>query len=472
MHFGHQTRRWNPKMHRYLYGERSGIYIIDLEKSLAGARGDLRVRPAASVAVAGSSCSSGRRSRPRRSSQEHGGRVGMPYVNNRWLGGMLTNFTTMSKRLLRLRELREMERTGALDHLPKKEAIRLRHEREKLRAQPRRHPGPRAPARRRVRHRHEEGAHRRHRGAQAGHPGDRDRRHELRPGRGRLRDPWQRRRHPRGQPGDARHRRRARPRATAWRRTKRWSASPRPAEAGMAGPRPTPPPRASRSTRPSAEDAAEIAISTVFEPDAPERAGRGGARVAVVPGGGAPRRRPRGGAPRGTEPSPSRPRLPTPRPSSDRSRRSHDRGAPPHERYRHHRREVKELRDATGAGMMDCKNALGEAGGDFDARRRPLREKGLARAAKRAGRSADQGLVESYIHFNNTVGVLVEVNCETDFVANTDEFQRAGQGHRPARREPRSASVRSLAMRCRRRSSSASGRSSRSRRRSPASPRR
>src|SRR4029079_14974577 len=64
--------------------------------------------------------------------QEQSGRVGMPYVNHRWLGGMLTNFTTVSKRLLRLRELREMDRTGALDYLPKKEAIRLRHERDKL----------------------------------------------------------------------------------------------------------------------------------------------------------------------------------------------------------------------------------------------------------------------------------------------------------------------------------------------------
>ena len=85
--------------------------------------------------------------------------------------------------------------------------------------------------------------------------------------------------------------------------------------------------------------------------------------------------------------------------------------------------DVKKLRELTGAGMMDCKNALVETGGDFDKAVERLREKGLASAAKRAGRSADQGLVESYIHFNNTVGVLVEVNCETDFVANTEEFK-------------------------------------------------
>jgi elongation factor Ts len=84
---------------------------------------------------------------------------------------------------------------------------------------------------------------------------------------------------------------------------------------------------------------------------------------------------------------------------------------------------VKELRDATGAGMMDCKRALIEADGDMARATEILREKGLASQAKRAGRSANQGLVDAYIHFNNTVGVLVEVNCETDFVANTDEFR-------------------------------------------------
>src|SRR6185295_2255276 len=85
---------------------------------------------------------------------------------------------------------------------------------------------------------------------------------------------------------------------------------------------------------------------------------------------------------------------------------------------------VKELRDATGAGMMDCKRALIEADGDLERATELLREKGLASAAKRAGRSANQGLVDAYIHFNNTVGSLVEVNCETDFVANTDEFRQ------------------------------------------------
>src|SRR3954469_5002202 len=89
---------------------------------------------------------------------------------------------------------------------------------------------------------------------------------------------------------------------------------------------------------------------------------------------------------------------------------------------------VKTLRDATGAGMMDCKRALIESDGDVERASEILREKGLASAAKRAGRNANQGLVDAYVHFNNTVGALVEVNCETDFVANTDEFRQLVKG--------------------------------------------
>jgi elongation factor Ts len=84
---------------------------------------------------------------------------------------------------------------------------------------------------------------------------------------------------------------------------------------------------------------------------------------------------------------------------------------------------VKELRERTGAGMMDCKNALVETGGDMDKAIERLRTKGLASAAKKAGRSTTEGAVGSYIHAGGKIGVLVEVNCETDFVARTDEFQ-------------------------------------------------
>ncbi|HOB23216.1 MAG TPA: translation elongation factor Ts, partial [Bacillota bacterium] len=84
---------------------------------------------------------------------------------------------------------------------------------------------------------------------------------------------------------------------------------------------------------------------------------------------------------------------------------------------------VKELRERTGAGMMDCKKALTETGGDIEKAIEYLREKGLAAAAKKAGRIAAEGLVDSYIHPGGRVGVLVEVNCETDFVAKTEDFQ-------------------------------------------------
>jgi elongation factor Ts len=100
--------------------------------------------------------------------------------------------------------------------------------------------------------------------------------------------------------------------------------------------------------------------------------------------------------------------------------------------------DVKRLRDRTGAGIMDCKRALEESGGDVDAAIAWLRKKGLSTAAKRAGRVAREGIVSSYIHQGARVGVLLELNCETDFVARTDEFQQLARelamhvaGHTP-----------------------------------------
>ncbi len=84
---------------------------------------------------------------------------------------------------------------------------------------------------------------------------------------------------------------------------------------------------------------------------------------------------------------------------------------------------LKQLRDKTSAGMMDCKKALAEAKGDMEAAQKWLREKGLASAAKRSGRTTSQGTIESYIHMNGNIGVMVELNCETDFVAKTHEFR-------------------------------------------------
>jgi elongation factor Ts len=87
-------------------------------------------------------------------------------------------------------------------------------------------------------------------------------------------------------------------------------------------------------------------------------------------------------------------------------------------------KDVAELRRRTGAGMMDCKKALAETGGDFDKAIEWLRAHGVARADKRADRTAKQGLVEAYVHHSGNIGVLVEINCETDFVARTDDFKQ------------------------------------------------
>jgi elongation factor Ts len=86
--------------------------------------------------------------------------------------------------------------------------------------------------------------------------------------------------------------------------------------------------------------------------------------------------------------------------------------------------DVKKLREQTGAGIMDCKRALEESGGDYEQAVRWLREKGLSTAAKKAGRSAREGVIQSYIHHGARLGVLLELNCETDFVARTDDFQQ------------------------------------------------
>jgi small subunit ribosomal protein S2 len=131
VHFGHQTRRWNPKMKRFIYGERNGIYIIDLQKTMTAIEGTYAFLRE-TVAKGGNVLFVGTKKQAQESIRTQAERVGMPYVNFRWLGGMLTNFTTIYRRLQRLKELEAMEATGATDVLPKKEVLRLGHEREKL----------------------------------------------------------------------------------------------------------------------------------------------------------------------------------------------------------------------------------------------------------------------------------------------------------------------------------------------------
>jgi small subunit ribosomal protein S2 len=131
VHFGHQTRRWNPKMKRFIFGERGGIYIIDLQQTLE------RLEEAAAFSRnlaerGGSILFVGTKKQAMDAISEQATRVGMPFVNHRWLGGLLTNWRTISKRIERLHELRRLREEGQLELLPPKERIAMLAELEKL----------------------------------------------------------------------------------------------------------------------------------------------------------------------------------------------------------------------------------------------------------------------------------------------------------------------------------------------------
>jgi small subunit ribosomal protein S2 len=131
VHFGHQTRRWNPRMRRFIHGERDGIHIIDLlqtEQLLKQAR-DFVIEVASKGGVI---LFVGTKKQARDAIQEWAERCGMPYVNRRWLGGLLTNFNTIKKRIQRLHELRELKEGGRLDLLPTKERMSMEAELQKL----------------------------------------------------------------------------------------------------------------------------------------------------------------------------------------------------------------------------------------------------------------------------------------------------------------------------------------------------
>jgi len=131
VHFGHQTRRWNPKMARYIFTERNGIYIIDLQKTVKKVDDAFNfVRNLA--AEGGTMLFVGTKKQAQESVKDEAERCGMYFVNERWLGGMLTNFQTIQKRVDRLRVLEKMEEEGVFDVLTKKEVSALRHEMEKL----------------------------------------------------------------------------------------------------------------------------------------------------------------------------------------------------------------------------------------------------------------------------------------------------------------------------------------------------
>ncbi len=131
VHFGHQTRRWNPKMKEYIFTERNGIYIIDLQKTVK--KVDEAYNFIKEVAAEGKEVLFvGTKKQAQDSIKEEAERVGMYYVNNRWLGGMLTNFKTIQKRIARMAQIEKMEEDGTFELLPKKEVSQLKLEKEKL----------------------------------------------------------------------------------------------------------------------------------------------------------------------------------------------------------------------------------------------------------------------------------------------------------------------------------------------------
>ena len=131
VHFGHQTRRWNPKMVKYIFTERNGIYIIDLQKTVK--KVEEAYKFVKEVAETGKPILFvGTKKQAQEAIKEEAERCGMFYVNERWLGGMLTNYKTIKTRINKLRELERMEEDGTFDVLPKKEVIKLRAEKEKL----------------------------------------------------------------------------------------------------------------------------------------------------------------------------------------------------------------------------------------------------------------------------------------------------------------------------------------------------
>ena len=131
VHFGHQTRRWNPKMAPYIYTERNGIYIIDLQKSVG--KVDEAYKAVSDIAADGGSILFvGTKKQAQEAVKEEAQRCGMYYVNERWLGGMLTNFKTIQSRIKRLKDIERMSEDGTFDVLPKKEVVNIKKEWDKL----------------------------------------------------------------------------------------------------------------------------------------------------------------------------------------------------------------------------------------------------------------------------------------------------------------------------------------------------
>ena len=379
-HFGHQTRRWNPKMKPYIFGSRGDIYIIDLKQTLVGL--DQAYTFVSELAKKGGTVLFvGTKKQAQEAVSEAANRCGMPYVNARWLGGMLTNFVTIRSRVTRMEELEAMEADGRMAVLPKKEQILLRKELSKLQT-------------------NLNGIRNMKRTPDAVFVIDTNREaiaiHEAR----RLNIPVV--------------------------GTLDTNCDPDDVDYGIPAND-----DAIRSVRLLADFVADAVVAGVGAP----------VTAAEMAGEARPLRPP----PPRLLPLPRRPPLrrpPRPLPRLPSSRPSHRTNAPPSGRRSHPARRieariarernnvaditasmVKELREMTGAGMMECKKALVEAEGDMDKAVDVLRTRGLAAVAKKAGRATNEGTVMAIVSDDATTGAVVEINCETDFVGMNDKFK-------------------------------------------------
>ena len=460
VHFGHQTRRWNPKMRRFIFGERDGIYIIDLvqtEELLKRARqfaGDVARRGGTVLFV-------GTKKQARDAVKDTAEAADMPYVNHRWLGGLLTNFQTISLRIKRLHDLERYETEGQLQLLPDARADGRSGRPREAASQPRRGQEHAASPdavfvidlkteaiavqeaqRLRIPIIGLVDTNCDPEGIDFVIPGNDDAIRScaaitraigdvVAQGHGAYRAEEERRGssasgvRPRSGPG-------VRPRSRP---------AVRPRKAGLAAEE-----RAGRRRRPRRQAEAEAAAggaersrdrprprrqpAPATAPEPGRRAGpRRQAETVPEPAAAAPERResrrrppiaPRGASDAGARAAGrDRPVETAARPSAETATETPR--DPRGDRMSVTAQDVKALRDRTGAAMLACKNALTEAAGDIEQAVELLRARGEAQAAKRAGNEASEGTVQSYIH-SGKIGVLVEVDCETDFVARNEKF--------------------------------------------------
>ena len=405
VHFGHQTRFWNPKMAQFIFGERNRIHIINLEKTqpmFAEAVGFAR----SIVADGGTVLFVGTKRSAREAVQKEAARCAMPYVNQRWLGGMLTNFKTIRQSIKRLTDLTDLQETGALDKRGKKEALQLRREMDKLEKSL---GGIKDMAALPdvlfvidVGHEHIA----MHEAKKLGIPvvavvdtncspedvdyvipGNDDAMRAINLYASAMADAVLEGKSavPQVMVGedefvelDESGEPRRRPARAGGRRDprRRCAASP--------------------AVRQRVEGAGDVARCSRRR-DRRSRPGRAG--------GGCAGRAREGGR----------------RPASS-SGGHRCRCAPRRALMSVTAEAVRQLRERTGAGMMECKKALVETNGDLDVAAELMRKQGLAKADKKAARIAAEGVVASAVPPTGITAVLVEVNCETDFVARGDDF--------------------------------------------------